>query len=82
GKSWPQTLRLPWRADNAYPEVEESFNAFRDAFEKMLAETYASQPINEERSLSSSSQSRSHVAAGVLAERFLSAARRQQTFTI
>ena len=82
GKSWPQTLRLPWRADNAYPEVEESFNAFRDAFEKMLAEAYASQPINEERSLSSSSQSRSHVAAGVLAERFLKAACRQQAYAV
>ena len=80
GKSWP--LRLPWRADNAYPEVEESFKAFRDAFEKMLAETYASQPIHEERSLSSSSQSRSHVAAGVLAERFLKAARRQQAYAV
>lgn len=78
GKSWPQTLRLPWRADNAYPEVEQAFEAFREAFEAMLAETYASQPMEEERSISSSAHSRSHVAAGVLADRFLRAARRQQ----
>ena len=71
GKSWPQTLRLPWREDNAYPEVEESFRHFRCAFEAMLREAYASAPMNEERSLASSDAARVHVAPGVAAARFL-----------
>ncbi|MBP3731606.1 MAG: hypothetical protein J6I40_09080 [Mailhella sp.] len=71
GKSWPQTLRLPWREGNAYPEVEESFQNFRSEFEKMLRQAYASAPMNEERSLSSSNAVRAHVAPGVAAARFL-----------
>ncbi len=71
GKSWPQTLRLPWREDNAYPEVEESFRAFRDAFERMVRDAYASAPMNEDGSLSSTGAARMHVAPGVAAARFL-----------
>ena len=71
GKSWPQTLRLPWRADNFYPEVEESFRTFRDAFDSMVREAYASAPMNEEGSLSSSDAARIHIAPGVAAARFL-----------
>ena len=78
GKSWPQTLRLPWRENNAYPEVEASFLAFREAFEAMLAQAYASAPMQEEGSLGASAASRSMVAPGVLAERFLAAARRRE----
>ena len=48
GKSWPQTLRLPWREDNAYPEVEASFLAFRKAFESLLEQACASAPMQEE----------------------------------
>lgn len=76
GRSWPQSLRLPWRADNAYPEVEASFAALREAFEKLLAEACASEPMKEEGSLSSSSASRTLVAPGILADRFLRMARR------
>ena len=71
GKSWPQTLRLPWRSDNAYPEVEESFRQFRKAFEDMLRLAYASAPMEEERSLQSTGAIRVHVAPGVAAARFL-----------
>ncbi len=78
GRSWPQTLRLPWREDNAYPEVEASFLAFREAFEAMLAQAYASAPMQEEGSLASSAASRMLVAPGVLAGRFLAAARRSE----
>ena len=75
GRSWPQTLRLPWRADNSYPEVEASFLALREAFEAMLAEACASEPMREQGALSSSASSRAFVAPAVLAERFLKMAR-------
>ncbi len=71
GRTWPQTLRLPWRADNAYPEVEASFLALRRAFEAVLAEACRSEPMKEQGALSSSEASRSFVAPGVLADRFL-----------
>ncbi len=71
GKAWPQTLRLPWREDNSYPEVEESFGLLREAYERMLRETYASAPMNVESSLSSSNDVRAYVAPGVAAARFL-----------
>ena len=71
GRSWPQTLRLPWRADNSYPEVEASFAALREAFEAQLAQACASEPMREEGSLASSESSRAFVAPAVLAERFL-----------
>ena len=78
GKSWPQTLRLPWREDNAYPEVEASFLAFRKAFESLLEQACASAPMQEEGSLGPSEASRALVAPAVLAERFLAAARRRE----
>lgn len=71
GRTWPQSLRLPWRADNAYPEVEASFLALRRAFEAVLAEACRSEPMKEQGALSSSEASRSFVAPGVLADRFL-----------
>jgi len=77
GRSWPQTLRLPWRADNDYPEVEASFLEFRRALEALVAESYASQPVETAGSLDASIGARRHVAAGVLAERFLNAASRK-----
>ena len=76
GKSWPQTLRLPWRENNAYPEVRASFEAFRDAFDALLAEACASVPMNEEESLCSGDEARRLAAPALLAERFLAAARR------
>ncbi len=79
GKSWPQTLRLPWREDNAYPEVEASFRAFRTAFEDMVRDAYASAPMNEDGSLSSSGSARMHVAPGVAAARFLRMAAGRQS---
>ena len=33
GRLWKQSLRLPWREGNDYPEVEQSFKKLRDAFE-------------------------------------------------
>lgn len=75
GHSWTHSLRLPWRENNSYPEVESSFRLLRDAFEKELATAYASQPMQEENSLQTSVNAKAGLAPGVLAERFLKLAR-------
>ena len=36
GRLWKQSLRLPWREENDYPEVEQSFKKLCDAFEAEL----------------------------------------------
>ncbi len=71
GKSWPQTLRLPWRADNRYPEIEASFLDFRSAYEAALEEACSSAPIEEEHCLEASLKTKRLIAPSVAAERFL-----------
>ena len=71
GRTWAQSLRLPWREDNAYPEVEASFGILREAFEKELATACESAPMQEKGSLQTTAQTRKNIAPGVLAERFL-----------
>lgn len=71
GHSWVQHLRLPWRQDNTYPEVEESFKLLRNAFENELARAYASLPVKIENSLTTTSAAKASIAPGILAERFL-----------
>ena len=71
GHPWPRSLRLPWRANNEYPEVEASFLLLRDAFEKELAAAYASLPMQDAGSLRTSDRAKSGIAPGILAERFL-----------
>ena len=71
GKSWTQTLRLPWRANNSYPEVEESFRQFRDKLEAALSSAYASNPMDITNTLESSKESRVLLAPGAIAEHFL-----------
>lgn len=39
-------LKLCWREDNCYPEVEESFVLLRDAFETTLTAAMDSAPMN------------------------------------
>lgn len=71
GHSWPRTLRLPWRENNDYPEVEASFLRLREACEKELAAAYASRPMEQEGALQTSASARQGVAPAVLAERLL-----------
>lgn len=75
GHSWTHSLRLPWREDNSYPEVEKAFRVLRDAFEKELAAAYSSLPLREENSLQTSANAKAGIAPGVLAERFLQLAK-------
>ena len=76
GKLWPQSLRLPWREDNSYPEVEESFARLRDAVERESAMASRSEPLRLEGSLDCRAGRRSGMAAAVLADKFLAYADR------
>ncbi len=76
GKLWPQSLRLPWREDNSYPEVEESFARLRDAFERESARASRSEPLRLQGSIDCSAGRRGGMAQAVLADKFLAYAER------
>ncbi len=75
GKMWEQSLRLPWREDNHYPEIEESFALLRAAFEEELARAHASKPMDETACLQLSDVATNTIAPSALAEKFLDFAR-------
>lgn len=64
-------LKLPWRESNQYPEVEASFQALREAFERTLEEAAASAPIRLCGSLETSAEARRAIAPAFAAERLL-----------
>ncbi len=80
GGNYTQKLRLPWRKDNQYPEVEESFKLLREAFEEELKNANASQPMNENFYLQVSDAANQEIAPSVLAEKFLNFAMRENRF--
>lgn len=65
------SLRLPWREDNFYPEVEESMRMLRQAFEQAVSEAHASEPMNEAGELRGSLALRREMAPDALARRLL-----------
>ncbi len=75
GRAWTQQLRLPWRVDNTYPEVEHSFEMLRAAFEKELINANVSKPMDESAFLTISDGTTQNIAPAVLAEKFLLFAR-------
>ena len=81
GHSWTHDLRLPWREDNAYPEVEASFQNLRDALEREIARASASRPMDVTGSLNTSVQAKSMLAPDLLAQRFLRLAAETDTPT-
>ncbi len=70
-----EALKLPWREDNSYPEVEESFAALREAFEKALAQAARSAPMRENGSLETTAEAKRLVAPVFVAQRLLQIAR-------
>lgn len=66
-----QSLRLPWRRDNLYPEVETSFRELRRAFETAMAEAGASEPMDIRGELALSASLRRELAPALLADRLL-----------
>ncbi len=79
GKAWKQELRLPWREDNNYPEVEESFQLLRQAFEKELNCANTSKPMNESSCMQLSNLATQNIAPAVLAEKFLKFAKQESS---
>ncbi len=78
GKLWEQKIRLPWREDNNYPEIEESFNKLRQAFEEELERANASLPMNESSFLNITEKATVDIAPSVLAEKFLHFAKNEK----
>ncbi len=70
-KTGSAELRLPWRPDNRYPEVERSFEALRAAFEVELAAAHHSGPMSERGELVLRPAVREVIAPAVVAERLL-----------
>ncbi|MDQ7831627.1 MAG: hypothetical protein RDU30_07840 [Desulfovibrionaceae bacterium] len=70
-KSGGAELRLPWRPDNSYPEVAESFAALRAAFEAELASAHNSAPMQLRGELELRPTLREAIAPAVVAERLL-----------
>ncbi len=68
-----ERIKLPWREDNSYPEVEESFTALRDAFERVLAASANSVPMDMKGRLETSGTTKRIIAPACVAERFLRA---------
>ncbi len=71
GRLWPQEIRLPWREDNNYPEVEESFKMLRQAFEDELASANSSEEMQVSSSLDITEHATLEIAPAILAEKFL-----------
>lgn len=76
GSPFPHTLVLPWREDNAYPEVEASFERLRRELEAELARAAASLPLHVKRSLRASLPGKVALAPSVAAEKLLGLAGR------
>ena len=76
GRHWEQSLRLPWRSDNLYPEVEETFQHVRARFEEEVSRACASKPMQVEGSLEASTRVKQQIACSVLAERLLTCTRK------
>ncbi|NDV28529.1 hypothetical protein [Desulfovibrio sp. JC010] len=64
---------LPWRVDSDYPEVKKSFTRLRADFETVLKEAYDSHPVDINGRLELSEDTRSHIASGLVSQRFLEA---------
>lgn len=78
GRHGSQSLRLPWREDNSYPEVEASFRLLREAFAREVERAGASRPMHEENSLELGGTTLRTVAPAILGQRFLEAADKAQ----
>ncbi len=79
GSIWTQKMRLPWRENNEYPEVDESFKLLRQAFEEELERANASLPMNKSECLQITDVTSQNIAPTVLAEKFLNFARRESS---
>lgn len=63
--------RLPWRENNEYPEVAESFELLRLEYEQALQAAYDSLPMDHADEMSYTPELKRHLAPGVAAGRLL-----------
>ncbi|THB64086.1 MAG: hypothetical protein D6E12_15630 [Desulfovibrio sp.] len=71
-----ESIKLPWRESNEYPEVGLSFAHLREAFEQVLARSAKSTPMEEQGSLAASAAAKSEIAPAAAAQRILQVVRR------
>ena len=71
GHSWTRSLTLPWRNNNQYPEVEQSFQRLRDALEAEIERADQSHPMDQNGSVQTSKAAKVMLAPNLLAEQFL-----------
>ena len=67
------SVRLPWREDNLYPEIEQSFDLLRGVFEQALRAAYDSLPLETGQQMNSSAPMKKHIASDLAAQRLLRA---------
>ena len=67
------SLVLCWKpgANPEYPEIKESFEKLRHAYEKVLKEAYDSIPFEKSGSLGMSKECKKHIAPGIAAKKML-----------
>lgn len=68
-----ERLVLPWRRDNAYPEVDAGFRLLRQTFEEMLRQSSDSAPMDEKKVLETTTVAKQRIAGAFMAERILQA---------
>ncbi len=64
-------LRLPFREDGEYPEIEQSFARLREKFEAIVQEAYHQKPISITGEMDITSETRKAVAASLAAKKML-----------
>ncbi len=70
---WRQeVVTLPMRADNEYPEVEESFRELRRVFEETLLDAWENSAFETGGILETTPETKRRIAPSVAAARFLS----------
>ena len=64
-------IRLPFREDGKYPEVEQSFNQLREQHEKLVREAYSKKPIKKEVELDFTQKTKEAIAGALAAKKML-----------
>ena len=64
-------IRLPYRENMDYPEVEASFRMLRERFEAMVRRVYGQSPFEETGSLDVTPETAKDIAAAVTARKLL-----------
>lgn len=64
-------IRLPFREDGKYPEIEETFSKLRAEYEKIVQEAYGSVPISENKELDTSEDTKQIIAAHLVSRKML-----------